>query len=97
VLAAGAGVVRFAGVVAGRGVISIDHPGGLRTTYEPIVAAVRAGDRVMPGDVIGRLSAGHPGCPAPACLHWGLLRGGRYLDPLSLLGLGRVRLLPRPG
>ncbi|MFF4652402.1 peptidoglycan DD-metalloendopeptidase family protein [Streptomyces sp. NPDC001380] len=29
-----------------------------------------------------------------ACLHWGLLRGRRYLDPLALLGLGTVRLLP---
>jgi len=29
-----------------------------------------------------------------ACLHWGLLQGDVYLDPLALLGLGRVRLLP---
>jgi murein DD-endopeptidase MepM/ murein hydrolase activator NlpD len=43
----------------------------------------------------GRLVAGHPGCPAVACLHWGLRRGDAYLDPLTLLGLGRVRLLPR--
>src|SRR5262249_19725721 len=34
VLAAGAGTVVFAGVVAGRGVVSLSHPGGLRTTYE---------------------------------------------------------------
>jgi hypothetical protein len=27
-------------------------------------------------------------------LHWGLLRGTDYLDPLALLGLERVRLLP---
>jgi hypothetical protein len=27
-------------------------------------------------------------------LHWGLRQGNRYLDPLALLGLGRVRLWP---
>ncbi|HET6212745.1 MAG TPA: M23 family metallopeptidase [Micromonosporaceae bacterium] len=97
VLAAGAGVVRFAGLLAGRGVVSVDHPGGLRTTYEPLVPQVRAGQRVVRGDVLGRLSPGHPGCAVAACLHWGLRRGADYLDPLILFGLGRVRLLPAPG
>jgi murein DD-endopeptidase MepM/ murein hydrolase activator NlpD len=55
---------------------------------------VRAGDKVAAGDAIGRLSSGHPGCPVSACLHWGLRRGDVYLDPLTLLGLGQVRLLP---
>lgn len=87
--------MRFAGQLAGRGVISIEHAGGLRTTYEPVTATVRVGDRVTAGESIGRLVAGHPGCPAVACLHWGLRRGDTYLDPLTLLGLGRVRLLPR--
>jgi murein DD-endopeptidase MepM/ murein hydrolase activator NlpD len=94
VRAAGAGTVVFAGEVAGRGVISVAHPGGLRTTYEPVTATVSVGDRIALGDPIGSLEAGHPGCPAAACLHWGLRRGGLYLDPLALLGLGRVRLLP---
>ena len=96
VRAAGAGMVRFAGSVAGRGVVSVDHPGGLRTTYEPVTAVVHAGDRVGPGDLLGRLDAGHPGCAVDACLHWGLRRGDDYLDPLALLGLARVRLLPAP-
>jgi murein DD-endopeptidase MepM/ murein hydrolase activator NlpD len=94
VLAAGPGTVVFAGRVAGRGVVSVDHANGLRTTYEPVEPAVRAGDAVIPGQTLGSLSAGHPGCPAAACLHWGLRRGAAYLDPLALLGLGRVRLLP---
>jgi murein DD-endopeptidase MepM/ murein hydrolase activator NlpD len=93
VLAAGPGRVRFAGRVAGRGVVSVDHAGGLRTTYEPVTAVVRAGDRVRTGDRLGTLAAGHRGCPS-GCLHWGLRRGEVYLDPLALLGLGRVRLLP---
>jgi murein DD-endopeptidase MepM/ murein hydrolase activator NlpD len=94
VRAAGAGVVAFAGPVAGVGVVSIDHPGGLRTTYEPLVAVVRAGQAVATGDVIGALAAGHPGCPFPVCLHWGLRRGATYLDPLALLRPVRVRLKP---
>jgi murein DD-endopeptidase MepM/ murein hydrolase activator NlpD len=94
VRAAGGGTVVFVGVVAGRGVVSIAHQGGLRTTYEPVTATVVVGAQVARGDPIGRLDAGHPGCPVAACLHWGLRRDDAYLDPLALLGLGRVRLLP---
>jgi murein DD-endopeptidase MepM/ murein hydrolase activator NlpD len=93
--AAGPGMIVFAGQIAGRGVVSVAHPGGLRTTYEPVVIEDhRQGDPVAAGERIGTLAPGHPGCPAAACLHWGLRRGADYLDPLSLLGLGRVRLLP---
>lgn len=94
VRAAGAGTVAFAGSVAGRGVVSIDHANGLRTTYEPVAVMVTAGAAVGRGTQLGVLVAGHAGCPAEACLHWGLRRGDTYLDPLLLLGFGRVRLLP---
>jgi murein DD-endopeptidase MepM/ murein hydrolase activator NlpD len=92
--AAGAGVVVFAGMVAGRPVVSVDHPGGLRTTYEPVEPAVGAGARVDRGTVLGVLVPGHAGCPTDACLHWGLRRGEAYLDPLALLRPPRIRLLP---
>ena len=94
VLSAGAGVVVFAGMVAGRPVVSIDHPGGLRTTYEPVLPSVGAGQAVARGSPLGTLVAGHAGCPVAACLHWGLRRGEDYLDPLSLLAPPRIRLLP---
>jgi hypothetical protein len=94
VLAAAGGTVVFAGRVAGRGVVSVDHPGGLRTTYEPVAARVSRGDLVSRGAVLGVLEAGPSHCPGQACLHWGLRRGATYLDPLALLGAGRVRLLP---
>lgn len=109
-LAAGAGTVVFAGPVAGRMVVSIDHAGGLRTTYEPVSPLVGAGDTVTAGQQIGTLEPGHGrsgapddegatlpgdgGCGATVCLHWGVRRGMDYLDPLRLLGLGGVRLLP---
>lgn len=94
VLSAGPGTVVFAGRLAGRGVVSVDHAHGLRTTYEPVEPVVQAGDELITGQALGTVSAGHPGCPAAACLHWGLRRGDAYLDPLALLGRGRVRLLP---
>lgn len=93
VLSPADGTVSFAGAVAGRPVLSIDHGGGLRTTYEPVAADVRAGDVVIAGARIGKLLAGHPGCPVVACLHWGarVASGGPsgddddYVDPLALL------------
>jgi murein DD-endopeptidase MepM/ murein hydrolase activator NlpD len=94
VLAAGDGVVLFAGMVAGRPVVSIAHADGLRTTYEPVDPSVAAGQRVTRGSPIGSLVAGHAGCPREACLHWGVRRGEAYLDPLALLRLPRIRLLP---
>ncbi|GII61763.1 hypothetical protein Skr01_18480 [Sphaerisporangium krabiense] len=72
----------------------IVHPGGLRTTYLPVRASVRRGEVVRSGDVIGSVEPATRHCPA-SCLHWGLIRGARYLDALLLLGLGQVRLLPR--
>ena len=96
VLAASAGVVAFAGMVAGRGVVSVDHAGGLRTTYEPVITSVHVGDDVGLGTPLGHLDAGHPGCAAAveACLHWGLRRGLTYLNPLLMLRPLRVRLKP---
>ena len=98
VRAAGAGVVVYAGALAGRGVVSVEHPGGLRTTYEPVTGSVTAGTRVSTGDQIGVLEAGHAGCAPASCLHWGArLPDQVYLDPMSLLAPWRVRLLPWEG
>lgn len=98
VRAAGAGVVSFAGRVGGRPVVSIRHDDDLLTTYEPVIATVRLGDRVSRGDPIGTLAAGHPGCAGAACLHWGARRGrghdSVYFDPRALIGGLRVRLKP---
>lgn len=101
VYAAGAATVVFAGVLAGRPVVSVAHPGGLRTSYEPVEAAVRAGQRVDESTVLGRLQPGHPGCPAAACLHWGAMWGpaarADYVDPLGLLAETPIRLKPLAG
>ncbi|MED7926769.1 peptidoglycan DD-metalloendopeptidase family protein [Nonomuraea sp. LP-02] len=93
VLAAGAGTVRFAGPVGGKGVVTIDHEGGLRTTYLPVTPAVKRNQLVTPGTELGLLQTPNPHCPE-SCLHWGLLRDSRYLNPLLLLGQAPIRLLP---
>ena len=81
----------------------IERPEGVlhgdrRTTYEPVVASVVRGDPVAAGDVLGRLAVNYGHCFPAACLHWGLIEGSGdaqvYLDPLSLVGGGPVRLLP---
>ncbi|MHC5903345.1 murein hydrolase activator EnvC family protein [Streptomyces sp. S6] len=89
------GRVAFAGTVAGRGVVtlSLDSDPGLRTTYEPVRPAVAEGDAVTAGEVIGEVAPDGAHCAVP-CLHWGLKRGGAYLDPLTLLPRPPSRLLP---
>jgi MYXO-CTERM domain-containing protein len=96
VLAAAGGDVSYAGRLAGRGVVVVVH-GALRTTYEPVQASVRRGAHVAGGEQIGTLAAGHAGCPVAACLHWGLLRGDAYLDPMAVLSSPPIRLLPPAG
>jgi murein DD-endopeptidase MepM/ murein hydrolase activator NlpD len=101
VYAAGAASVVYAGLVAGRPVVSLAHPGGLHTSYEPVRSAVRSGQLVDAETVIGELTAGHPGCPAAACLHWGAMWGpasrADYVDPLGLLASTPIRLKPLGG
>ncbi|GAB2708888.1 peptidoglycan DD-metalloendopeptidase family protein [Nocardia thraciensis] len=93
VLAAGDGVVVFAGEVADKPVVSLDHAGGLRTTYEPVLASVPLGRKVIRGDPIGTLEFGHAGCTTP-CLHWGARRARDYIDPLGLIRTTPLRLKP---
>lgn len=87
------GRVRFAGRLAGRGVVVIDH-GATRTTYEPVTAAVAVGEAVAAGDTVGSLELALSHCFPHACLHWGWLRGEDYRDPLNLVAVASVRLLP---
>lgn len=96
VAAAGSGTIFFAGLVAGKGVVVVKH-GALRTTYEPVIASVTLGARVRAGDVLGTLQPGNSHCASATtvtCLHWGLIRGATYLNPLTLVQK-RVRLLPQ--
>ncbi len=83
VLAPADGVVHFAGFVVDRPVLSIEHPGGVLSSYEPVTTTLTAGDAVRRRQVVGTLLTGH--CAA-ACLHFGVRIDGEYLNPLLFLG-----------
>ena len=94
VRAAGAGTVSFASDLAGRGVLVVTH-GALRTTYEPVTPIAAVDEYVLAGEAVAYLDPGHGSvAPPSALLHWGLLQGDEYLDPLSLLRRGPSRLVP---
>lgn len=92
--AAGSGVVTFTGSIGGTPMVTVTH-GALRTTYQPVAASVHVAELVVAGESIGAITIAPTHCGLlPSCLHWGLLRGSTYLDPLTLVGAAQVRLLP---
>ncbi|MET3144030.1 UNVERIFIED_ORG: murein DD-endopeptidase MepM/ murein hydrolase activator NlpD [Arthrobacter sp. UYEF10] len=77
------GTVSFVGVVVDRPVITIDHGGGLRSSFEPVASPLTAGTVVAKGETIGTLLPGH--CGALACVHWGVRREDAYVNPLEFV------------
>ena len=101
VVAAEAGVVTFAGPVGGRLFVTIDHGGGLESTYSFLASlAVRRGAVVTAGQVIATSGTGHAGAAVPH-LHFGVKLADVYVDPLGYLGPVEVwrfiRLAPLAG
>ncbi|WP_243075020.1 peptidoglycan DD-metalloendopeptidase family protein [Microbacterium sp. SS28] len=93
VRAPAAGVVAFAGAVAGRPIVTIEHAGGFVTTLEPVAALVATGTVVARGDVVGTLAVG--GHAMPGALHFGVRHDREYINPLLLIGgIPRAVLLP---
>ncbi|KAF2419339.1 M23 family metallopeptidase [Microbacterium sp. B35-30] len=78
------GVVAFSGQVAGRGILTIDHGGGLVSTLEPVDSALLAGTPIAAGAEAGTVSTG--GHTALGALHFGVRLDGSYINPLVLLG-----------
>ncbi|CAB4765970.1 MAG: peptidoglycan DD-metalloendopeptidase family protein [Actinobacteria bacterium] len=85
--------ITFAGQVNKVPTVVLAHSGGYRSTYQAVATPLKVGTKVAAGEIFGKVSAsGHPA--GPTCLHWGLLWGENYLDPLSLLPHLRTHLLP---
>jgi hypothetical protein len=79
IVAAGPGTVAFAGPVAGQLYITIDHGGGLKSSYSYVEAILVArGDVVEVGE--------HVGVAGPR-FHFGTRIDGVYVDPASLFGV----------
>ena len=86
VLSPADGTVVFAGWVVDRPVLTIDHGGGLRSSFEPVSSSLAVGTAVARGQPVGTLEppgAGH--CSPADCLHWGVRRGDEYVDPLQFV------------
>ncbi|UYO98473.1 M23 family metallopeptidase [Microbacterium sp. M28] len=93
VRAPASGIVAFVGTVVDRPLITIDHGGGLVTTFEPVASRLRAGDAVTAGDAIGTVASG--GHAPSGAVHMGLRVHGVYVDPMAMFGpVERAILLP---
>lgn len=84
VRAAAGGTVVFSGVVAGSLHVTVDHGGGVVSSYSYLGRiGVRAGAEVAQGQVIAIASER---------LHFGVRVDGRYVDPAGFIGVRRVRV-----
>ncbi len=98
VAAMGAGVVGWAGIVAGTAWVSVDHAGGVRTTVGPMATIVVTAGQVVGvdtalGTATGAAHAGHLHA-VPTALHVSVRIDGTYVDPASLVGRLVPTLLP---
>jgi len=85
VLAPADGRVSFAGPVGGRLFLTIDHGGGLESTYSWLAAlSVRRNDLVRAGQPVALTGTGHAGDAVPT-LHMGAKLDDLYVDPLDYL------------
>jgi murein DD-endopeptidase MepM/ murein hydrolase activator NlpD len=86
VLAPAPGLVTFAGRVAGHLFVTIDHGGGIESTYSWLSAVdVHKNDQVARGVVVAHSGPGHPG-DVLSSLHLGVKLDDVYVDPLDYLG-----------
>ncbi|HYZ91868.1 MAG TPA: M23 family metallopeptidase [Actinomycetota bacterium] len=85
VRASATGVVSFAGSVAGNRTVTVDHGGGLLTTYSFLgeVRTVR-GTPVERGEIVGAVGSGHPGSTLAPHVHLSARQDGFYFDPLGM-------------
>ncbi|MCC9178895.1 M23 family metallopeptidase [Arthrobacter sp. zg-Y750] len=101
VLAPADGRVAFAGVVVNRPLITIDHGGGLKSSFESVEPLVPAGSAVSRGSPVGMVASASGGAGgvhcSGQCLHWGVRLHGAYVNPLNYVGDRRPSvLLPVP-
>lgn len=100
VYAVGDGVIMFAGSIAGKPTISLDHgwhprlsKRPIRSTYEPVYSILPQGTTVSAGQLLGFTARGNSHCDQ-ICLHLGLKVGkDSYVSPL-LLWSRSASLLP---
>lgn len=103
IVAPAEGRVIFSGRVVDRQVLTLEHPDGRRSSFEPVTDSLPVGSQVQAGQVLARLDPEIEHCSPSFCLHWGLRepsddprqarRGLAYTNPLLLLGLEEPSVL----
>lgn len=89
VRAVSSGVVSFAGTVAGNRTITIDHGGGLLTSYSFLDERwAHRGVNIASGQALGTSGLAHDA----GGLHFSVRIGGAYVNPLPLLACRPVAL-----
>ena len=78
------GTVHFAGVIAGRSVVSLRLPNGDLISFEPVATHHATGDWLQTGAIIGIVTDEQGHCSDQTCVHVGLRRSSQYLNPLLL-------------
>lgn len=106
VVAPDTAVVRFAGSVGGKDVVSLTvgtsgspsdrHRGTLVVSFEPAKTDLAVGDRVPRGARVASLEGASGHC-APGVAHVGVRRSGMYVDPAVALRPSRIVLKPPDG
>ncbi|MCK2036660.1 M23 family metallopeptidase [Microbacterium sp. SSW1-49] len=93
VFAPAEGVVAFRGTVVDRPLVTIEHPGGLVSTLEPVSSPLTPGAAVVAGQPLGIVGTG--GHTPTGAVHLGVRLNGAYINPLLLFGpVTRAVLLP---
>lgn len=89
-----AGVITFSGTVVDRQVMTVEHPDGHKSSFEPVTDTLPVGTEVQAGQIIAQLDQEVAHCQPAACLHWGVRQGpDDYVNPLLFLGLADPSVL----
>ncbi|GAA1745924.1 M23 family metallopeptidase [Rothia terrae] len=86
VVAPEAGTISFSGKVVDRTVITITHPDGKKSSFEPVTNPLPIGTKVTKGQPIAAIDASQHHCPSlTLCVHWGVRKGDEYINPWLLI------------
>lgn len=90
VLAPADGQIWFSGKVVNRFLISIKHPDGTLSEFEPVCTDLNKGERVFLGQQIGQVCEAdeeyRQHCATVKCLHFSIRVNGEYLSPQVFIG-----------
>lgn len=79
------GYVIYSQVLGSRSLVSIEHPNGFRSEFEPVCSSFKKGDSVKRGELVGVVCTPATNyvwhCELPPCLHFSLRSELGYLSP----------------